>query len=112
MRKDVSGLECASIKYSYSMCEFLERLQQDVSLPNIRAAVEKVLVGFLFTHPYIGYTKEYLRVVTFLLCFCTPAEATYIFSNLIYYVVPPPLYPKQAQSSALKTVEQYIRYMI
>lgn len=112
IRQDLSDHWLSAIRYNYSFCEFLYQAQQDVQYGKMEQEVYNILVRFLFKHPEIGYTKEYLKLLTFLMCFCNQQEAFFIFSNTIYYVIPPPLYPVEAMKNKMESVEQYIKYLI
>ncbi|KAL4476488.1 hypothetical protein ABPG74_010221 [Tetrahymena malaccensis] len=130
VKKDLKDFHACAIKYNYSFCEVLHYLQGDMSNEIISQEVYNIMVRFLFKvinlikryfkylkcmqkqFPEVGYTREYLKILTFLMCFCTQQEAYYIFTNIIYYVIPPPLYPKEAKKNKMETVEKYLQYII
>ncbi|EAR88217.3 hypothetical protein TTHERM_00022770 (macronuclear) [Tetrahymena thermophila SB210] len=112
VKKDLKDFHACAIKYNYSFCEVLFCLQGDMSNEIISQEIYNIMVRFLFKFPEVGYTREYLKILTFLMCFCTQQEAYFIFTNIIYYVIPPPLYPKEAKKNKMETVEKYLQYII
>lgn len=85
--------------FNYSMYEFLNMVQSNLSKASCRENQKNVLFAHCWRNPSVGYVQGLNLLVAYLLCFLDEENAFWMLTYLIEVVLPKDFYSKTAKDT-------------